>query len=87
VRVTPRAGIDAVDGVGEDGILRVRVRATPTDGAANKAVVRIVAAALDWPPSRVSISSGATSRIKRLVVGGGDTGALESLWPGLQTRG
>ena len=35
VRLTPRGGADRIDGVGEDGVLRVRVAAAPVDEAAN----------------------------------------------------
>jgi uncharacterized protein len=84
VRVTPRAGVDAVDGVGETGELRVRVRSAPADGAANKALIKVLAAALDVAPSRIDIVSGASSRTKRVVVDEERT-AVEGLWPGVLT--
>ena len=62
--VTPRAARDAIDGWTEDGLLRVRVRAAPADGAANDAVVRTLARALGVPPSGVRIVAGATARRK-----------------------
>ena len=50
VRVTPRGGRDALDGVETlaDGraVLKVRVRAVPEDGAANAAVTALLAQAL-----------------------------------------
>ncbi|MEP7158105.1 MAG: DUF167 family protein, partial [Chloroflexota bacterium] len=55
VRVTPRGGVDRVDGVGPKGELRVRVRAAPADGAANAALVRLIADACATAPSRVHI--------------------------------
>lgn len=81
VRVTPRAGRDEIAGVGGDGVLRVRVAASPVDGAANRAVVRLVAAELQVPPSSVELVSGITGRVKRLRIH--DTTAVEirSRWP------
>ena len=79
VRLTPKGGRDAIDGIETlaDGntVLKVRVRAAPHEGAANEALCRVLAKALDVPPSRVEIVGGATSRIKRVKVPG-DTAAL-----------
>lgn len=61
--MTPRGGRDAVEGreALSDGrrVIKVRVRAAPTGGAANEALVRLVAKILGVPPSRVRIASGA----------------------------
>lgn len=74
VRLTPKGGRDAIDGVETlaDGraVLKVRVRAAPSDGEANDALCRLIARALGVPPRDVSLSTGATSRIKRLTVAG-----------------
>ncbi|HMO29366.1 DUF167 family protein [Enterovirga sp.] len=74
VRATPRGGRDEVQGLERlsDGraVLRIRVKAAAADGAANEALRRCLAAALDCPPSAVSLVSGATSRLKTLGVAG-----------------
>lgn len=74
VRLTPRGGRDALDGTEtlSDGrsVLAARVRAVPEDGAANAALCRLVASACGVPASRVSVSGGATSRVKTLSVAG-----------------
>ena len=74
VRLVPRANRDAVDGVGElaDGraVARIRVRALPADGAANAALVVVLARALGRPKSAVTIVSGATQRVKQVRVSG-----------------
>ena len=70
VRVTPRGGRDAIDGFGDDGVLRVRVAAAPADGKANDAVVRLIAKAAGVPPSRVEVSAGASARVKTIAVEG-----------------
>jgi uncharacterized protein len=74
VRVTPRGGRDALEGVGSlsDGrtVMKVRVRALPEEGAANDAVRSTLAKALDVTPAAVSLRAGATARIKTLLVQG-----------------
>ena len=79
VRLTPKGGRDAIEGIEElaDGrsVLKARVRAAPSDGEANDALVRLVAGALGVPPRDVAIAAGATARIKRLTVLG-DASAL-----------
>ena len=62
VRVTPGARSEAVEL--SDGKLLVKVRARPADGAANAAVLKLVASALGVPPSRLEMLRGATSREK-----------------------
>jgi len=74
VRVTPRGGRDAVDGWTADAdgrpLLKLRVSAAPSDGAANAAVIELVAKALRIPRSAVRIAAGETARIKRLEIAG-----------------
>ena len=74
VRLTPKGGRDALDGVGTlaDGrsVLLARVRAAPEDGAANTALIRLVAEALDLPRSAVTLAAGHKARIKALRVAG-----------------
>jgi hypothetical protein len=66
VRVTPGARIQSI--VIEDGSVLVKVRARPTDGAANAAVEALVARALGVATSRCRIVRGATSRDKVLSI-------------------
>lgn len=74
VRVTPRGGRDAIDGVDtlSDGqrVLKVRVRTVPEDGAANEAVRRLLAKALRLPASAVRLEAGATARLKTFSMKG-----------------
>ena len=65
VRVIPRAGRDAVAGVRE-GALLVRLAAAPVDGAANEALVRVLAETLGVPRRAVALVSGERSRNKRV---------------------
>jgi uncharacterized protein len=74
VRLTPKGGRDAIDGVetlaDSRTVLKVRVRAPPMDGEANVALARVLAKALGVPPSHVELAGGATSRIKRMTIVG-----------------
>jgi uncharacterized protein len=74
VRVTPKGGRDAIEGVEAlaDGrpVLKVRVRAAPEDGAANEGVRRLLAGALGLPASAVSLESGAAGRLKTFSIAG-----------------
>lgn len=83
VRLTPKGGRDAVDGVEtlSDGkpILKVRVRAVPEDGKANSALIKVIAKTFDISASQVALEAGATSRIKTLKIAG-DAGALVALF-------
>ena len=74
VRLTPKGGRDAIDGIEllADGrcVLKVRVRAAPSEGEANTALCRLIAKALCVPPRDVAIAAGATARNKRLTIAG-----------------
>ncbi len=88
VRLTPKGGRDAIDGVERltDGrmVLKARVRAAPSEGEANAALVRLLARALGVPGSRVEIVAGHAARTKRLHVAGDAprlVAALDELTP------
>jgi uncharacterized protein (TIGR00251 family) len=76
VRVTPRASRNEIAGRDAAGTLRVRLTAPPVEGAANRALVRLVADALGIPPSRVRIARGETGRVKTVDVDGIDDDEL-----------
>jgi uncharacterized protein YggU (UPF0235/DUF167 family) len=67
VRLIPRASRTALAGVRE-GVLQVRVTAAPVNGAANRALLELVAKTLRIGPTTIRIESGATSSRKRLSV-------------------
>jgi uncharacterized protein (TIGR00251 family) len=83
VRLTPRAGRDAVDGV-VDGVLRVRVTAPPVDGAANDALLRLLATDLRIPKRDVRLVSGESARQKVVAVDDLQAEAIVARWPGLR---
>ena len=59
-------------------VLKVRVAAAAADGAANAAVLALLAKALGRPRSDLALVRGETARIKQNEVRGGDAEALVS---------
>jgi uncharacterized protein YggU (UPF0235/DUF167 family) len=74
VRVTPRGGRDAVEGLGADAAdaphLKLRVAAAPVDGDANAAVEKLLAKWLGVPKTKVEVIGGETARLKTVRVDG-----------------
>lgn len=71
VRLTPRVSRDEIVAL-RDEVLHVRVTAPPVDGAANEALLRLLAKALRVPVRDLRIASGATARTKVVEVAGLD---------------
>lgn len=67
-RVTPRARRDVL--TIENGEARVRLRAAPVDGAANAALITLLAKQLGVARSALTIVRGDTARIKQIAVSG-----------------
>ena len=67
IRVQPKSSRNQVDGF-QDGALRVRVTAAPTEGQANAAVIAIIAKTLGVSKSRLEIIRGYSSRDKVVSV-------------------
>ncbi|MHB2205957.1 DUF167 domain-containing protein [Methylobacterium sp. CM6257] len=74
VRLTPRGGRDGVEGWARDehGLphLKARVAAPPVDGAANEALVAMIAKALKVGRGSIRIVAGHQSRFKVLEIDG-----------------
>ena len=74
IRLTPKGGRDALDGIETlaDGrtVLKARVRAAPTEGEANAALLSLLAKTLDVPRRRMTLAAGEISRIKRIEIEG-----------------
>lgn len=66
MRVTPGARRDEVRIV--DSAVQVRVTAPPADGAANDAVLAVLAAAFDRPRRDLTLLRGASARIKLIGI-------------------
>ena len=83
VRLTPRGGDDRVDGVTE-GMLRARVAAPAVDGAANQALLRLIAQELGVPRRDVRLVAGAGGRTKLIAVDGVTVTNVLERWPDLR---
>lgn len=74
VRLTPKGGRDAIEGVerlaDRRSVLKARVRAAASEGEANAALLKLLARALAVAPRDVSLAAGATARIKRVTIAG-----------------
>ena len=75
VKVQPRASRNEIgEAVGNE--LKVKVTAPPVDSAANEALVRFLAEALDCPRNAVWLTRGQTSRHKTVLISGLDAEAV-----------
>ena len=83
VRLTPRGGRDAIEGIERraDGrvVLKARVRAAPFEGQANTALCRLLADVLDAAPRQVTLVAGSTARVKRIRITGAADAIVEKL--------
>jgi uncharacterized protein len=75
VRVQPRAARSEVVGAYGDA-LRVRLNAPPVDGAANAALVELLAGCFGVPRSAVRVVRGHSARTKLVDVDGVDVAAV-----------
>jgi uncharacterized protein (TIGR00251 family) len=69
VRVIPRARRTEISGT-RDNALLVRVAVPPVEGAANDAVIELLAAACHVPRRAIRLVSGESSRHKRIAIEG-----------------
>ena len=74
----PRASKNEVVGL-HDGCLKLRITAPPVEGAANEAVIRLVAESLGIPRRQVRLVTGSTGRRKILEIEGVSEAQLASL--------
>lgn len=79
LRVIPRSGRNTLEWDG-DG-LKVHLTASPVDGAANKALIALLADQLSVPKRMLSIVRGATSRQKVVEIENFTPETLERRFP------
>jgi uncharacterized protein YggU (UPF0235/DUF167 family) len=82
-RLTPKSSRDGIDGIETlaDGrvVLKVRVRAVPEAGAANAALLQVLAKSLKLPGSSLTLATGATARLKTIHIAGNPAELAERL--------
>lgn len=83
VRVSPRGGRNAVEGLASDAEgklqLGVRVAAAPVDGKANDAVEATLARWLGVKPREVEVTGGLTARSKLVTIDGDPVALIRKL--------
>jgi uncharacterized protein (TIGR00251 family) len=73
VRLTPKSSKDAVDGVEETAegpAFKARVRAVPSEGEANAALLKLMAKWLGVGQSSLRVAKGGKSRVKSVEITG-----------------
>lgn len=80
VKVLPKTSKNEIAGW-ENDELKVRLRAVPEKGEANKALIAFLADVLEIPKSSIELIRGDTSRHKLLVIRGLDPSELEKRLP------
>jgi len=68
VRVTPRASRNEIVELLDDGTIKVRIAAPPSDNEANAALIEFLAEILGVDKSRLDIVAGVTGRDKLISV-------------------
>jgi uncharacterized protein (TIGR00251 family) len=79
VRVQPGSSRNEIAGK-RDGVVIVRVTASPVDGKANKAACKLLAELCDIPPSSVEVVRGESRRDKVVRLAGLDPGDAAMLF-------
>lgn len=75
IKVIPSSSKDCIAGWLED-TLKVKVKAPPEKGKANKAVIKTLEKSLDLPKGSITISSGTTSTRKIIEINNVDENSI-----------
>lgn len=70
VKIVPRASRNEIVGLHSEGVIKVRVQAPPVKGAANDALVDLLADKLKIKSRDIEILAGLTSTRKLLTISG-----------------
>jgi uncharacterized protein (TIGR00251 family) len=83
VRVVTQAERTEIVGVQEDGVLKIRLMASPAgDPSANKELIEFLAAQLGVPVRNIEIVAGATGREKIISIEGVTSDQVEAMISG-----
>lgn len=77
VKAVPRSSKPGIDGLYGTEALKVRIKAAPVEGKANKELTEVLARAFGIPKSAVEIKTGAVSKHKRILLRGVNAAAVE----------
>ncbi len=78
VRAQPRSSRSGLDDA-TDEYVKVRIRAAPVDGKANKELVETLSDAFGIPKSRIEFKGGETSKTKRILLRGVSAAAVRAV--------
>jgi len=67
VKIIPNASKNSLEGF-QEGILKIKIQASPDKGKANEALVEFLAETLEVPKREIRILSGHTSRLKKIDI-------------------
>jgi uncharacterized protein len=70
IRAQPKSSRSQILGWQADGTLKIAITAPPVDGAANEAIVELLASVLGVPKRAVAIARGQTGRNKLVDIEG-----------------
>jgi len=68
IKVIPRAGVVEVRGRMSDGTVKISLKASPTDGKANKELISFLSREFGTENSSIRLISGAASRKKLVAI-------------------
>jgi len=69
VEVKPNSSVNKIL-IGEDGLIKIKVTASPVEGKANKAVIKLLSKELKVAKQDLKIASGAKSKTKLIKIDG-----------------
>ncbi|HWQ03850.1 MAG TPA: DUF167 domain-containing protein [Longilinea sp.] len=72
VRVTARSSKNEIQGILDDGTIKVRITSAPVDGHANETLIRFLADLLDVNTGQIEIIAGKSGRDKLISIIGLD---------------
>ena len=68
VRVVPRSGRNEIVEIQENGTVKIRLKAAPVEGQANKALIEFLSEILDTAKSNIEIVAGQSGRDKLVTI-------------------
>ncbi len=79
IRVFPKSGRNTLSLSDSKEVLKVRLTSAPVEGAANKALIALLAKSFKIKKNSIEITSGKKSRNKRVKIEGVEVGEIETL--------
>lgn len=68
VKVTPKSGRTEIAGMLEDDTLKIKLKAVPEKGKANKELIGFLGKQFGVPPSNITITGGSSSPLKHIKI-------------------